>query len=90
MSERPELENSSDATSDRYEELLVNPTLLRLASQRGNIDGGGLDYLLIRYGNFFQFVIEVPLGHVSVALDASIDLDFVGKVRDLIRDVFGA
>ncbi|MBU8909889.1 MAG: hypothetical protein KOO65_01345, partial [Desulfobacterales bacterium] len=47
-------ENASSSDSDRYEELLVNPTLLKLASQRGDIDCGGLDYLLVRYGNFFQ------------------------------------
>ena len=41
----------------RYEELLVNPTLLELTRQRGNIDCGGLEYLVIRYGNFFQLVL---------------------------------
>lgn len=45
--------DASSSESDRYEELLVNPTLLKLASQRGNIDCGGLEYLLVRYGNFF-------------------------------------
>jgi len=48
---------ASSSDSDRYEELLVNPTLITLATQRGNIDCGGLDYLIIRYGNFFQFVL---------------------------------
>ena len=45
---------ASSSESDRYEELLVNPTLLKLASQRGDIDCGGLDYILVRYGNFFS------------------------------------
>ena len=45
---------ASSSDSDRYEELLVNPTLITLATQRGNIDCGGLDYLIIRYGNFFS------------------------------------
>ncbi len=43
---------ASSSESDRYEELLVNPTLLKLASQRGNIDCGGLDYILVRYELF--------------------------------------
>jgi len=33
--------NPSSPESDRYEELLVNPTLIMLTSQRGNIDCGG-------------------------------------------------
>ena len=60
--------------SDRYEELLVNPALLKLASQRGNIDCGGLDYLLVRYGNFFQFVLPESWGHVSVCIEADADV----------------
>ncbi len=30
--------DASSSDSDRYEELLVNPTLITLATQRGNID----------------------------------------------------
>ena len=41
MRSRPDLLNTSSSDSDRYEELLVNPTLLTLATQRGNIDCGG-------------------------------------------------
>lgn len=69
MRSRPGTEDASSADTDRYEELLVNPTLLKLASQRGNIDCGGLNYLLIRYGNFFQFVQQTERGHVSVCID---------------------
>jgi hypothetical protein len=72
--ERAGLAGASAAESDRYEELLVNPTLLTLARQRGEIDCGGLRYLLIRYGNFFQFVYPVGSGHVSVALEPDADL----------------
>lgn len=64
---------ASSSESDRYEELLVNPTLLKLASQRGNIDCGGLEYLLIRYGNFFQLVQPTASGHVSVCIESSGD-----------------
>ena len=60
---------ASSSESDRYEELLVNPTLLKLASQRGNIDCGGLDYVLVKYGHFFQFILPTPWGHVSVCIE---------------------
>jgi hypothetical protein len=68
---------ASSAESDRFEELLVNPTLLTLASQRGDIDCGGLRYLLIRYGNFFQFVMKIPGGHISVCVEANADISAV-------------
>lgn len=68
---RPDLASPSSSESDKYEELLVNPTLLKLLSQRGNIDCGGLDYVLVRYGNFFEFVASIPDGHVSVGLEPS-------------------
>lgn len=64
---------ASSSESDKYEELLVNPTLLKLASQRGNIDCGGLEYLIVRYGNFFQFVLPTAWGHVSVCIEADAD-----------------
>ena len=86
LRERPGLSDSSESESDRYEELLVNPTLLKLATQRGNIDCGGLEYLLLRYGNFFQFVMEVPDGHVSVALDSTADMAVVRKLHAHLRE----
>ena len=47
---------ASHSESDRYEELLVNPTLLKLAKQRGDIDCGGLRFLIVRYDNFYQLI----------------------------------
>jgi hypothetical protein len=80
-------QEASSSESDRYEELLVNPTLLKTASQRGNIDCGGLDYLLVRYGNFFQFVLPVSWGHVSVCIEKSADPITIGlKVMSLIEN----
>ena len=66
-------EGASAEESDRYEELIVNPTLLRLTTQRGEIDCGGLNYVVIRYGNFFQLVIPATWGHVSVCVERSAD-----------------
>ncbi len=70
---KEDTQGASSSESDRYEELLVNPIMLKAASQRGNIDCGGLDYLLVRYGNFFQFVLPVSWGHVSPRLSHSVD-----------------
>ena len=76
---------ASSSESDFYEELLVNPALLKLASQRGNIDCGGLDYILVRYGNFFQFVFPESWGHVSVCLEANADPIQIGaQVKSLV------
>ncbi len=72
--ERVALAGASAAESDRYEELLVNPAVMTLVRQRGNIDCGGVRYFVIRYGNFYQCVFPMPGGHVSVALEPSADL----------------
>lgn len=68
MRQRAGLANASALESDRYEELLVNPTLLTLLGQRGRIDCGGLDFVVIRYGHFFQLVRPLPDGHLSVSI----------------------
>ena len=78
--------DASSSDSDRYEELLVNPTLITIATQRGNIDCGGLDYLIIRYGNFFQLVLPATWGHISVCIDKNADPITLGaKVVSLIK-----
>src|SRR5215469_6053511 len=73
MRSRPDLHNASSSDSDLYEELLVNPTLLTLATRRGNIDCGGLRYLIIGYGHFHQLVVPTAGGHVSVAFELDAD-----------------
>ncbi|MBW1674167.1 MAG: hypothetical protein JRJ45_11095 [Deltaproteobacteria bacterium] len=79
-------EGASSSETDRYEELLVNPTLIKLALQRGNIDCGGLEYLIVRYGNFFQFVLPAFWGHVSVCIEKSADPIAIGeKVAALLK-----
>lgn len=67
--------NSSEAETDRFEELLVNPALLKLAEQRGNIDCGGLDYIIVRYGNFYQLVKTIDKGHISICLNLEADVN---------------
>jgi hypothetical protein len=87
LRERAGLTDASAAESDRYEELLVNPTLLTLTSRRGDIDCGGLNYLIVGYGNFQQLVVPTPTGHVSVAIEHGADPLVV--LRD-VRAVLGA
>jgi hypothetical protein len=41
--------HASQAESDKYEELLVNPALLTLVKQRGNIDCGGGRFVVVRF-----------------------------------------
>jgi hypothetical protein len=84
--ERASIAAASSSQSDRYEELLVNPALLTLTRQRGEIDCGGLDYLVVRYGNFFQVVIPHEGGHVSVAVESSADpVAVADRIRQVLR-----
>lgn len=86
LAQRPDLRGASSTASDRYEELLVNPTLLTLVRQRGDIDCGGARYVLVRYGNFFQLVYAVTGGHVSVALEPTPDvLHIVDQIEETLR-----
>ena len=86
-SERPGLENTSSSESDKYEELIVNPTLLKLVTQRGNIDCGGAEYVIIRYGSFYEFVMPVENGHISVGIELNAELmKIVGAIHNLVRE----
>lgn len=85
--QRAGLANASEGESDRYEELIVNPTLLTLTRQRGNIDCGGLNYVLIRYGSFFEFVHPFPGGHLSVGLEPDGEiLRVAGRLERLVHE----
>jgi hypothetical protein len=88
LQERSGLAGASSSESDRYEELLVNPALITLARQRGEIDCGGLDYLIVAYGSFFQIVMPLEGGgHVSVAVERSATpTDLIEPLRGVLRD----
>lgn len=75
--ERAGLSDASDAVSDRFEELFTNPALVTLARQRGELDCGGLRYLVVAYGHFSQLIVPVPAGHVSISLEATADVEDV-------------
>ncbi len=87
MRQRPGTGQASAAGSDRYEELLVNPTILKLSTQRGDIDCGGLRYVIVRYGNFYQLIVPTNRGHVSVAFEPRDGpIPFTPRIMDLLRE----
>ena len=86
IAQREEVSDASQPETDRYEELLVNPTILKLADQRGKIDCGGLDFVLVGYGSFNQLVFPLDGGHISVAIEKKANaLSYVEVLRDLIE-----
>lgn len=81
--QRHAVAGASAEETDRYEELLVNPVLLTLAKQRGDIDCGGASFVVVGYGNFHQLVIDLPDGHASVCFEKTENpLKFVERLRD--------
>ena len=80
--QRGGLAGASASESDRYEELFVNPALLTLVRQRGNLDCGGAPYVVVRYGNFYQLVVDLPDGHAPVCFELSANpLEHADAVR---------
>ena len=87
MRSRPDLQNASSSNSDLYEELLVNPTLLTLATRRGNIDCGGLRYLIVGYGHFEMLVIPTSAGHVGVGFELGANpADYLQTILSVMAD----
>lgn len=83
--QRPDLPNASSSESDKYEELIVNPALLTLVRQRGNIDCGGAQFVIIRYGSFYEIVHPIRDGHVSIGSElASNPLEQVEAIREVL------
>ena len=86
LNQKEGIADSSSSESDKYEELIVNPTILKIATQRGDIDCGGLDYYIIKYGSFFLLAIPTPTGHVSVGIENDGDpIAIESKVRSVLK-----
>ncbi|MBB5328842.1 hypothetical protein [Tunturiibacter gelidoferens] len=82
--QRSALSSASASESDRFEELFINPALLTLARQRGNLDCGGAKFVLVGYGNFYQLVLDLPDGHASVCFElASNPLSYADTIRTI-------
>jgi hypothetical protein len=48
------------------------------------VDCGGAQYVVLRYGNFFQLVMDLPDGHVSVCFELSSNpLEFAEAIRSI-------
>lgn len=85
LRERPNAAPGS-AEGERWDELIVNPVLIELASRRGDVDYGGLDYLVVRYRRCTNLVLPLDGGHLSVLIDPDADpLPLVGPIRDIAR-----
>lgn len=84
---RPDPGGTNEWDSDRYEEIIVNPTLITLLRQRGNIDCGGMRHIVIHYGNVTQLVHPMNGGHVSVGFALKSNYArTLPKIRKLLRD----
>ena len=84
---RPGIHNTSADESDKYEELIVNPTLLTLVRQRGEIDCGGAQFVIVRYGHFYQVVAPSGMGHISVSIEPHGDpLAVAGLIVEAARE----
>ena len=89
FNQRNQTSDSSSSDTDKYEELLVNPTLLTIARQRGNIDCGGLRFIIVGYGNFYQLVKEIKNGHISICLEKNVDLTIVPeKIFEFLKSKY--
>ena len=87
MRQREGVTGASASETDRYEELLVNPTLLTLIRQRGEIDCGGLAHVLIRYGQCHTLVCPLGDGHVNVGFELDVELGtIVDELQRIVTD----
>jgi hypothetical protein len=76
----------SPAETDKYEELLVNPTILDLARRRGEMDLGGVLFVVIRYESICGLLFPYREGHVSVGIELGADAQAIAeKCLDALR-----
>lgn len=86
LRERVGTASAGAAEAERWDELVVNPTLIELAARRGDVDCDGLDYLVVRYRRFFNLVLPLALGHLSVIVEPAGDpLALVRSLREIAQ-----
>jgi hypothetical protein len=90
MRRHPKLETTTSPESNFYEELLVNPTLLTLASQRGALDCGGVRYIAIGYGDFIEIIMRMKDGHISLGVPEKTYADEVASRMQEVLQRHGA
>lgn len=87
LRQAPGLVSRTTAETNFYEALLVNPTLLKLASQRADLDCGGLDYIAIGYGDFVQLIMLTKDGHISMGISRKAHTGELAKrVRSVLQE----
>ncbi len=74
MEQSPKWPSYNPADTDRMEELLVNPMVLELTRRRGDLDLGGIRYVVIRYGMQYQLVFPYKQGHLSIGVELEADV----------------
>lgn len=74
MEQSPRWPSHNPADTDRMEELIVNPVVLDLAKRRGDLDLGGIRYVVIRYGSQYQLLFPFKEGHLSIGVDLGADV----------------
>lgn len=83
----PGMVSTTTEETNFYEELLVNPTLLKLASQRANLDCEGLRYIAIGYGGFVQLIMPMKDGHVSMGISRKANAgELAARVQALLQE----
>lgn len=83
----PGMVSTTTEETNFYEELLVNPTLLKLASQRANMDCEGLRYIAIGYGKFIQLIMLMKDGHVSLGISRKANTgELAARVQALLQE----
>ena len=87
LREAPGLVSRTTAETNFYEELLVNPTLLKLASQRADLDCGGLNYIAVGYGDFVQLIMLTKDGHISMGISRKTHAgELAARVKSVLQE----
>ncbi len=87
LREAPGTVSRTTAETNFYEELLVNPILLKLASQRGELDCGGLNYIAVGYGDFVQLIMLTKDGHISMGISRKANAgELTSRVQSVLRE----
>jgi hypothetical protein len=74
MEQSPNWPSYNPPDTDRMEELIVNPVVLELGRRRGDLDLGGIRYVVIRYGMQYQLLFPYRQGHLSVGVEIAADV----------------
>jgi hypothetical protein len=69
MEQNPKRLSLNPTETDRMEELVVNPVILELTKRRGDLDMGGMRYVLVRYGTMYQLIFPFKEGHLSIGIE---------------------